>query len=257
MGRRLVLPGDHLSSAEEAEPGQNTYSEKDEIFSATMGEDQSAPGLATVRAKSRDLKLPAVGMEVYGVVAKASPNKAVAGCIPVSEVEGQGRGVEVFAVLPVMAIRRGYVNDLRDEVKIGDIIRARIRSVEKTGVEITMLPVECGIIACFCPRCRRRMDLHDTLFICGSCGWKERRKLPGMEEEGGDRGGFRAREGGFRDRGPPRGGGFRGRPREGGFRPREGGGGFRPREGSYRPREGGPSEGQGPRPPRKRYEYSR
>jgi exosome complex component CSL4 len=246
MGRRLVLPGDHLSSAEEAEPGQNTYSERDEIYSATMGEDQSAPGLASVRAKSRDLKLPAVGMEVYGVVAKASPNKAVAGCIPVGEAEGQGRGVEVFAVLPVMAIRRGYVNDLRDEVKIGDIIRARIKSVDRTGVEITMLPQECGIVACFCPKDRRRMELHESLFICPQCGWKERRKLPGAEDEGGGR--EPRREGGFRDRGPPRGGGFR----------REGGGRFRPREGGFRPREGGSPQSSGnSRPPRKRYEYGR
>jgi exosome complex component CSL4 len=244
MGNRLVLPGDHLSSAEEAEPGQNTYSERDEIFSATMGEDTSVSGLAAVKSRGRNLPLPAVGMEVYGVVVKASPNKAVAGCIPVSEAEGQGRGVEIFAVLPVTAVRRGYVNDLRDEVKIGDILRARIKSIDRTGVEISMLQQECGIVACFCPRDRRRMDLHDTIFICPQCGWKERRKIPGAEDESRDSGGggFR-REGGFRDRGPPR----------GGFRPREGGRGFRPREGGYRPREGG----QGSRPPRKRYEYGR
>ena len=51
MGRRLVLPGDHLSSAERGGTRTDTYSEKDEIFSATMGEDQSAPGLAAVHAK--------------------------------------------------------------------------------------------------------------------------------------------------------------------------------------------------------------
>jgi exosome complex component CSL4 len=247
MGMRLVLPGDHLSSAEEAEPGQNTYSDRDEIYSATMGEDKSAPGLAMVQVKSRDLKMPAIGMDVYGVVMKASPNKAVAGCIPVSEAEGQGRGIEVFAVLTVMAIRRGYVNDLRDEVKIGDIIRAKIKSIDKTGVEITMLPQECGIVACFCPRCRERMDLRESLFVCPTCSWKERRKLPGAQDESRE-GGSGPREGGFRDRGPPRGGGFRGGgPRRGGFRPREGG---------YPPREGGSAQG-GPRPPRKRYEYGR
>ena len=151
MGRRLVLPGDHLSSAEEAEPGQNTYSENDEIYAATMGDDESQPGSAAVRSRSRNLQLTSIGMEVYGVVMKASPNKAVAGCIPVSEVEGHGRGVEVFAVLPVTAIRRGYVNDLRDEVKIGDIIRARIKSIDKTGVEISMLTKECGIVVVLLP----------------------------------------------------------------------------------------------------------
>jgi hypothetical protein len=138
---------------------------------------------------------------------------------------------------------------MRDEVKIGDIIRAQIKSIEKTGAEITLLPAGCGVVAAFCPRCRQRMDLRETLFVCGSCGWKERRKLPGSEDESRREGGFRSREGGpreggFRSRGPPRGGGFRsGGPR----------GGFRPREGGYRR----PGEGAGGRPPRRRYEYGR
>ncbi len=237
MSRRLVLPGDHLTSAEEAEPGQNTYTEGDEVFSATMGEDESEPGRATVRSKTRNLPSPEIGMEVYGVVIKSSPNKAIIGCIPVSEAEGQGRGLETEAVIPVTAVRRGYVNDMRDEVKIGDIVRAKIKSVEKTGLEATLQPKECGIVACFCPRDRTRMDLHDTLFVCPACNWKERRKLVGTDEGGERGGGFRSREGGFRDRGPPR----------GGFRGREGGRGFRPREGGFRDR--GPPRGRG-YPPR-------
>jgi exosome complex component CSL4 len=231
MAKRLVLPGDHLSSAEEAEPGQNTYSDKDEIFSSTMGENISQSPVAAVKTKGRTIQLPTVGMEVYCMIIKASPNKAIGSCIPISEAEGGARGVERDAVLPVNAIRRGYVNDLRDEVKIGDIIRARIRSIEKTGIEITMLSPECGVVAAFCPRCRRRMELHDTLFVCGMCGWKDRRKLPGSDDGSGgeprERGEWRGRDE---------------RPR-GGFRPREGGGyGGRPGMGRGRPTGGRPPQ---------------
>jgi exosome complex RNA-binding protein Csl4 len=117
-------------------------------------------------------------MEVYCMVTKASMNKAVCGCISVTEAEGGGRGMEIDAVLPVTAIREGYVDKVRDEVKVGDIIRARIEKIEKTGIDISMRPHGCGVICVFCPRCRLRMALKESIFICSSCGWKERRKLP-------------------------------------------------------------------------------
>jgi exosome complex component CSL4 len=238
MEKKLVLPGDHLSSAEEAEPGENTYLDKDEVYSAAAGENASEAGHAAVRTKGRLLQQPSVGMVVYGVVIKASLNKAVVGCISATEVDGGGRGVQFDAVLPVTAIRRDYVRDIRDEVKIGDIIKARIATVEKTGCDLSLKSPDCGIVVAFCPRCRQRMDLAERIFVCGSCGWKERRKLPLKEGETpppeeprerfgggrhrGERGGFRH---GGRDRGGFRHGGSRGF--SGGDR---GSGGFRRRE---------------------------
>jgi len=218
MEKKLVLPGEYLASAEEAEPGGNTYSENDVIYAAAAGEPQTAGGKASVRTKRSSLELPYIGMDVYCVITKSSPNKAVASCIPIKEVEGQGRGMEIDAVLPVTEVRRGYVPDMREEVKIGDIIKAKVRSIERTGAEISMFPPQCGVVAAFCPHCRQRMDLTD-IFICGRCGWKERRKLPGAEGEARPEGEFRPpREGGFRGSGgprPERRGGFRGGPRRG------------------------------------------
>lgn len=177
--KKLVLPGEHISSYEEAEPGENSYAENDEIYSSAIGESATVEGKAVVKHKGRLLERPKVGMDVYCVITKTSLNKAVAGCIPASEVEGRGRGLEVEAVLPVTAIRRGYVPDIRQEVKIGDIIKARVESVDRTGVEISLFPPPYGVVAIFCPRCRRAMDLKGEIFICSDCGWKERRKVAG------------------------------------------------------------------------------
>jgi len=180
--KKLVLPGDHLSSYEEAEPAENAYTENDEVYSAAFGEDATGGGKASVKTKGRILEQPHVGMEVYCVITKTSLNKAVAGCIPVSEAESGGRGVEVEAVLPVTAIRRGYVTDIRHEVKIGDIIKAKIQKVTNTGIDISMAGPQYGLVRVFCPRCRDAMDLKDGIFI-SSCGWKERRKIPGQPGE--------------------------------------------------------------------------
>lgn len=230
MENKLVLPGDHLSSAEEAEPGQNTYTENDEVYAATAGENISEPGTAEVKTKGRSIKLPYVGMPVYCMVVKASLNKAICECMPIEEAEGGQRGVMVTAVLPVTAIRGGYVREIRDEVRIGDIIKAKIQKIEKNSYDITIKPHDCGVIACFCPRCRDEMKKKEAnLFICPKCGWKDRKKLPLAEGEAPPPEEPRERRGGYR-RGPRR-EGRRGPPRRPGrFGRKPGPGG---RRGSY------------------------
>lgn len=229
MDKKLVLPGDHLSSAEEAEAGENAYLEGDDVYSAAIGEPAVEPGSAAVRRSGRTLKQPHVGMLVYGLVFKSSPNKAVASCIPAEEAEGGARGVEIDAVLPVTAVRSGFVRDLRDEVKIGDIIKARIHKVERSGFEITIRDHDCGVICAFCPRCRGDMALEERIYVCVKCGWKERKKLPLKEGEAPP---------------PEREGGYR---REGGFR-REGRGFGRDRRGGRGPPRGRPGGSYGRRP---------
>lgn len=182
--KKLVLPGEHLLSSEEAEPGENTYTERDEIFSAALGETAVSEGAVNVKRKNRTPKRPYRGMEVYCVVKKTSPNKAVVECIPVEEAEKPGSTMPITAVLPVTGLgKKGFVPDLRNEVKIGDIIRAQVSKVMKTGVDISIVGPEHGFLCVFCPRCRKRMDLKDRIFICSVCEWKERRKIP-REKQG-------------------------------------------------------------------------
>jgi len=177
--KKLVLPGDYISSAEEAEAGQNTYMDEDNIFSATMGESSVEGGTASVKVRQENLVTPYVGMQVYALIIKTSLNKAIGVCMPVKEAEGEIRSIEFEGVLSVTEIRKGYVKDIRDEVKIGDIIKAKINKISPTGIELTIIWPEYGLVSVFCPRCRTKMDLKDRLFICGQCGWKEKRKIPG------------------------------------------------------------------------------
>ena len=176
--KKLVLPGEHLLSGEEAEPGENTYVEKDEIFSAAFGETVVSEGAVAIKRKKAPRR-PHTGMAVYCLVKKTSPNKAVADCMPVEGAEGPGSTMPITAVLPVTALgKRGYVQDLRDEIKIGDVIKAQISKITKTGIDISIVAPQCGFICVFCPRCRKKMDLKDRIFICNACEWKERRKIP-------------------------------------------------------------------------------
>ncbi|MBU0532535.1 exosome complex RNA-binding protein Csl4 [Candidatus Micrarchaeota archaeon] len=176
--KKLVLPGDYLSSAEEAEEGRNTYMENDTIFSATIGEANITNGCAMVNVTDKGLVSPHIGMQVYGLIIRTSLNKAIAVCMPVKEAEGEIRSIEFEAVLPVTEIRKGYVKDIRDEVKMGDIIKAKINKITETDIELTIIWPEYGLVSVFCPCCRTKMDLKTNIFICGQCNWKERRKIP-------------------------------------------------------------------------------
>ncbi|VVC04814.1 Exosome complex component Csl4 [Candidatus Bilamarchaeum dharawalense] len=214
MEKKLVLPGDHLSSAEEAEPGENTYSEKDEVYAAAVGENKTSPGHASVQTRGRKLKTPAIGDIVYCLLIKVSPNKAIGTCVASAEVEGNGRGVSFDAVLPVTAIKNDFVREVRDEVRIGDIIKAKVQKIMKSGIDISMLDNDCGVVCAFCPRCRQKMNLKEKVFICGICGWKDYKKIPLAEGEapppqrerfnrreyGGERGGYGQGRGEYRPR---------------------------------------------------------
>ncbi len=194
--KKLVFPGDHVSSAEEAEAGESTYEEKDEIFSSTVGEIVSTSGTAAVKSKAVVARYPKEGSDVYCIIVRSSPNNALAECIPAEGADNEHyRGLEMDGVLSVRSIRGGFVRDLRDEVKIGDIIKARVERIENGRAELTIAPPGYGVIRAFCPKCRSAMALKDQVFIC-SCGWTERRKT--TQSASGVRSGGRERRPGQR-----------------------------------------------------------
>ena len=180
MKNKILLPGEHISSQEEGEAGENTYVEKDEIYSAAAGilEDKE---LKKLIKHNRKIEKPHLGMEVCCIINKTSTNKALVSCITYNEVTGNGREMVIDAALPVTAVDKRYVEDMRREVKVGDIIFAKIDKLTKTGVDISILGEKYGIISAFCPKCRAQMAQREGIFICSKCGWKERRKIAKFE----------------------------------------------------------------------------
>lgn len=146
MEKKLVLPGTHLFSNEEAVSGENTYNKDEEIFSSAFGAKVITDGIVSVSRKGKKITKPFIGMEVYALVLKTSNNKAVCSCVSVAETDGVERSFEITGILPVSSIRKGYVDDLRNEVKIGDVIKAKISKIEKTGVDISMVGQGLGKI---------------------------------------------------------------------------------------------------------------
>jgi exosome complex component CSL4 len=194
--KKLVLPGDFLANGEEFEAGSNTYSENDETHSATYGEVESKEGTISVQRRGKSVKVPEIGMHLLCLVTRADPNKAKVGCMLESEVDKKERCSEIVGILPVTNISRARVETIRDAVRVGDIIKARIYKMRENGdAEISILGKEFGVLKAYCSKCRKAMDLKGNIFICNNCNRRERRKIPGAEGDFGS---------GERRRGPPR-----------------------------------------------------
>ncbi len=176
--KKIVLPGEYIAGAEEVVPGENTYSENDEVYSSAFGEVRERERRVEVGwDKTRHIAQVKVGLELYCMVRKVSSTKAFLDCTPVADADKSGSAIEVSAVLPVTAIRNSYVRDMRDEVRTGDVIKARIAKIERSGVDVSVNAPDCGVMKAYCSACRAGMDLKNGSLICSNCGRKESRKM--------------------------------------------------------------------------------
>jgi exosome complex component CSL4 len=82
-----------------------------------------------------------------------------------------------YAVLHASMIKRGYVKNVRDEYKIGDIIRAKIADLRNGEFRLATDSDNLGAIKAFCAKCRHAMKIESGILQCESCGFKDNRKL--------------------------------------------------------------------------------
>lgn len=178
MKKKLVLPGEHLASAEEVIPGENTYTENDEVYSSSFGELRESERKADVGwEKARRISSPHIGMDLYCVVRKTSATKAFLDCVPAADLEKTGSRMDISAVLPVQNIRSGRVREVRDELRAGDVIKAKISKVVRDDVDVSIFGNEYGVVKAFCSECRNGMVLKGDTLICSNCEREEKRKL--------------------------------------------------------------------------------
>ena len=176
--KKIVVPGQHLASAEEVIPGDNTYSENDEVYSSAFGEMREREHKLEVSMdEGRKLFSPQVGSDLYCVVRRLSPTKAFMSCVPLEGFGKKGSVSEVSAVLPVQNIKRDHVREMRDEMRAGDIVKAKISKIVKEGIDVSVFGPAYGVVRAFCSDCRSRMVLKDSALICSECGKEEKRKL--------------------------------------------------------------------------------
>jgi len=177
MEKKIVLPGDQLSTSEELLPGEGTYEEEGIIRSSRMGEyivDQKSRR-ATVKPMTSIPVLLKKGDIVLAEVNSVRSSMVIA---EVKHVKGKTRPIsgDTNGTLHISEISSGYVKDPTDVFSLGDIFLAKVIQVSPS-VQLTTNGKDLGVIKAFCQRCRTPLEQKGDGLECPQCNHKEKRKL--------------------------------------------------------------------------------
>ncbi|MCC7552432.1 exosome complex RNA-binding protein Csl4 [Candidatus Micrarchaeota archaeon] len=174
----LTKPGEELGTEEEFLKGTGTYLENEKICSLLLGEKKIEDRKMTVDRPYRYRNLHR-GVLVFGRIEKVSDQMALASIIPIDQKIGRYPKTNDYASLHVSNVKQGFVDSLKNEVKIGDIIKAIVINVDirKGQIEIATDKPNLGVVKAFCSKCRNILKKEDNTLVCEQCGFKDNRVI--------------------------------------------------------------------------------
>lgn len=170
-----VWPGDVLAMSEELLAGPGTYDDGAQIRAARIGTFlvDSGDMKAFVDPKTSVPVILQRGDVVIGEINMTRPQ--MAGVTVVAKM-GVRRPIssDTNGTLHVSKIAQRYVQDAGQEFRLGDIIRAKVISVDPS-VQLATDHREYGVIKALCVRCRFTLQAQGRELECPNCGNRETR----------------------------------------------------------------------------------
>ncbi len=177
----IAIPGDFGGITEEITAGENAFEENGSVYSCAVGVPLIDKAKRTLSVKSfKQLKPLARGDIAIAFVREVFDQVAQ---VEILKVEGDGKTVlgSPVAFLRISEVQRSYVENLRDHLRVGDYIRAKVIDVTDLGVNISIALPEFGVVKAVCTRCRGDMEKTGATFTCLECGSREQRKAAQVE----------------------------------------------------------------------------
>ncbi|OIO22135.1 hypothetical protein AUJ17_00015 [Candidatus Micrarchaeota archaeon CG1_02_47_40] len=173
----LVSPGAELGFEEEYEAGEGVYIADGKIYSSVLGERVIEGRTIGVKAKKK-LKNLSIGDVLYGQVGMvAEPVVALIEVLAPKKKDAYFPSNSDYCSLHASSLKRGFVRNIHDEIKIGDIVRAEVLEVKKTEVCLTTNKNNLGVVKAFCTKDRAVLEMKEGALICPLCGRNEIRKV--------------------------------------------------------------------------------
>jgi exosome complex component CSL4 len=175
----LVLPGDYLGVIEEYLPGEGVKEENGNLIATRAGKVRINRERMEISVEpvTDTPPLPEVGDTVLAQVLEVKPQVVI---VQLLRIEGKGSreiATSKLAGIHVSQVKNGFVEDMGKEFKVGDIVRARVISNEKSPIQLTTRAPDLGVVYAFCSRCRTPLIRRGDKLICPKCGNVETRKL--------------------------------------------------------------------------------
>ena len=173
--KKIVLPGDELSTSEELLSGEGTFEEDGIIRATNIGTYyvDSKHKIAKVKPLTSIPVILKRGDLVLAEVRMIRSNMVIAEVI---HVIGKKRPIsgDTNGTLKVSEISKGYIKDPADVFSMGDIIRAKVTQV-KPSIQLHTKDQNLGVIKGLCSKCRSPLIKKDNKLECSQCGNRERR----------------------------------------------------------------------------------
>lgn len=173
---KIVMPGDELATSEEYIAGEGTYEKNGKIFSAVIGKKAFDEGekIAKVAVTNPPAKLKP-GDIVLGEVINISQSIVI---ISLAQVENRSRALagDREGALHISKVTKGFVEDIRKEYRLGDIVRARVLQASPS-VQLGTDSEELGVLKARCLKCRAILSKKGDALYCSRCERNEHRKL--------------------------------------------------------------------------------
>lgn len=173
--KKATVPGTFLGTVEEYIDSVGTFVENDNIYSALGGRVEDKDRTLSVEQGAR-LTPMQVGAIVYGLVVKVVEPIALIRITPIETQKTRYTEVPDNCVLHASKVKQGYVKYIHDELKIGDIVKARVLEVRETEIVLTTADPALGVVKAFCSSCRLPLKREGINLSCPNCGKKEHRK---------------------------------------------------------------------------------
>ena len=173
----FVVPGDRLGVIEEFTSGSGTYIENGIIHSKITGctlldmLNKEVSVFPLVKAAT----VPQVGSIVTGLVTDVKSKNAILTIFQVGDkkISGAFKGM-----LHISGVSRGFVDNMFNVCKAGDIMRAKVISTKNRSVFLATTDRDLGVISAQCSLCGHALQRENRGLSCSNCGNVERRKTP-------------------------------------------------------------------------------
>lgn len=171
---KTVLPGDFLSLPEEFLPGKHAYEREDAVRALLAGHiRRDMPRREIDVMPVVKTHLPSVGDTITGQIEAAQTSTAN---VKIYYLNGRPTLGGFYGTL-FLRQERGGRGMRRTQVKLGDIVRARVGSTMNAVIQLAIDDSHLGVIASLCSTCGKSLNRADGRAKCDQCGAVEERKF--------------------------------------------------------------------------------
>jgi len=175
---KLVVPGQQIAVSEEGEASTGAMESDGAVYATVAGNVIVDPQTYAISVKSpRSLVPLREGDIVNGLVHDIYDTVALIEFEPVASSGERKSYTNRFAYLRISEVSKGYVENFRDVLRIGDVLLARVREIKPLGIYLSIMDSGLGVVKARCSVCRHELRNAGRIMECPNCRNRETRKM--------------------------------------------------------------------------------